>query len=284
MNESTKLWQLLSDFVEFKSADDPSDPFQIYRSLSYGGLSLYLKVEARDKSGALRHFYPLDMKRSIRTNLRDTLIVEHPVIYVTYKSDEHLFRDDADCILQGEKVSENPSPVDSAAEKKTDSVGDVMSETDAMAADPEAYKQYFDFYLKYYTQKYAQHGVTSEPPPALPPPAPASAPDMSRPPPPLNRNTFPSRVLNPVQPSPANVASNTFHTPPRQHTLSKPDRNNSRNFFFGENNSSSGQVVNQKNYSEAKLIQEDLKKDKPAATSSLSSLVEYDMSDSDCEN
>merc|ERR1711952_258358 len=102
-----------------------------------------------------------------------------------------------------------------------------MSETDAMAADPEAYKQYFDFYLKYYTQKYAQHGVTSEPPPGLPPAAPAAAPDMSRPPPPLNRNTFPSRVLNPVQPSPANVASNTFHTRPKQHTLTKPDGNNS---------------------------------------------------------
>merc|ERR1711902_265716 len=107
----------------------------------------------------------------------------------------------------------------------------------------------------------------------------ASAPDMSRPPPPLNRNTFPSRVLNPVQPSPANVAqhqhlsrpalltwpnTNTYHIPPRQHTPGKPDRNNSRNVFFGENNSSRGQVINQKNYSEAKLIQEDLKKDKPA--------------------
>ena len=44
VSETTKLWQLLSDFVEFRSQDDPADPFQMYRSLSYGGLSLYLKA------------------------------------------------------------------------------------------------------------------------------------------------------------------------------------------------------------------------------------------------
>ena len=44
VSETTKLWQLLSDFVEFRSEDDPADPFQMYRSLSYGGLSLYLKA------------------------------------------------------------------------------------------------------------------------------------------------------------------------------------------------------------------------------------------------
>merc|ERR1719384_2641347 len=89
---------LISDFVEFRSPDDPSDPFQMYRSVSYGGLSLYLKSESAPGHLTSRRFYPLDMRRSLKTNLQDTVIVEHPIIYVVFKADEHLFRDEADDI------------------------------------------------------------------------------------------------------------------------------------------------------------------------------------------
>merc|ERR1719242_2912783 len=99
------------------------------------------------------------MRRSLKTCLRDTVIVEHPIIYVVFKSDEHLFRDDADDI-HVESKEEMSAPIKTATEPL--GVGDVMSQTEAMQADPESYKKYFDFYLKYYTTKYAQHGVTQD--------------------------------------------------------------------------------------------------------------------------
>merc|ERR1712098_8366 len=103
---------------------------------------------------------------------------EHPVIYVIFKSDEHMFREDDIVDDSEKKQSEEDHKVSEADVEKPKNIGDVMDETDAMQADPEAYKQYFDFYLKYYTQKYAQHGVTNDqiqptfpnvtqPPPAL---------------------------------------------------------------------------------------------------------------------
>ena len=72
VSEKTKLLSLISDFVEFRSQDDPSDPFQMYRSVSYGGLSMYLKSEAAPGHQTNRRFYPLDMRRSLKTCLRDT--------------------------------------------------------------------------------------------------------------------------------------------------------------------------------------------------------------------
>ena len=38
VSERTKLWKIISDYVEFKATDEASDPFQHYRSLSYGGI------------------------------------------------------------------------------------------------------------------------------------------------------------------------------------------------------------------------------------------------------
>ena len=82
IDENTKLWELLTDFVEFRTQDDSADPFQMYRSLSYGGLSLYLKAEAISKSGEQRQFWPLDMSRSLKTNLKEK--VENHISIVFY--------------------------------------------------------------------------------------------------------------------------------------------------------------------------------------------------------
>ena len=170
VSEKTKLMSLLTEFVEWRSLDDPSDPFQMYRSVSYGGLSLYLKAESAPGQATNRRFYPLDLRRSLKTNLQDTVIVEHPIIYVVFKTDEHLFRDEADDIHVPikEKAADSETSTDSVG------LGEVMSQTEDMQSDPEAYKKYFDFYLKYYTTKYAKHGVAPEdslpakqPPPGL---------------------------------------------------------------------------------------------------------------------
>ena len=263
---------MLSDFVEFRTQEDSADPFQMYRSLSYGGLSLYLKAEAISKSGEQRQFWPLDMSRSLKTNLKEKVIVEHPVIHVVFKRDDHLFRDAADDFVMEEKKPE-PTIQDSPG---TPNLGDIMGETDAMASDPEAYKQYFDFYLKYYTQKFSQQGVG----PALvpgPPPA-GHIPDFSVPPPNLipsphaaNQNTFPARTVSPQ----ANILktnnSSQFTSRGRMNIKKQT------NYLFSEPDP---EDLNQRNHDEAQSIKSELRNN----VSSLSSLVQYDMSDSDCEN
>ena len=276
VSESTKLWQIISDYVEFQSDDDPSDPWQLYRSVSYGGISLMLKGEAMNKNGDTKQYYPLDMKRSLRTNLRDMTVVEHPIIYVIFKSDEHLFRED-------DKEEEDVPTVEAKA--APDNVGDVMSETDAMQADPEAYKQYFDFYLKYYTQKYSQQGLSDiqqpmapTPPiqaPVMPPAHPGHATlpttDFSRPPPNLYSTPPPNFPNSRRQCSANNTFPRTFNNEPFK-------KENARNFFFEADSSQPIQSKNTENYQAAKQIRADFKEN-----AAPSALVQYDMSDSDAE-
>ena len=271
IDENTKLWELLTDFVEFRTQDDSADPFQMYRSLSYGGLSLYLKAEAISKSGEQRQFWPLDMSRSLKTNLKEKVIVEHPVIHVVFKRDDHLFRDEADDFVLEEKKPE-PMIQDKPG---TPNLGDIMGETDAMASDPEAYKQYFDFYLKYYTQKFSQQGVGPALVPGPPPTGPIT--DFSVPPPNLtpsshtaNQNTFPARTVS---------SANILKTNNSSQILSQGRINIKKqtNYLFSE---PEPEDLNQRNHDEAQSIKSELRNN----VSSLSSLVQYDMSDSDCEN
>ena len=315
VSERTKLWKLISDFVEFKSADDPEDPYQQYRSVSYGGLSLYLKAEGQPAPGEpIRHFYPLDMKRSLKTVLKNTRIVEHPIIHVVFTRDEHMYREDLDYILFEEDKQAvkdaPPKPNDPSAGDPT--LGDVLSQTDAMQADPEAYKQYFDFYLKYYTSKYAQQGVAPDQSQSLPNPFAGNAtqfPNLQN----LSSNTFPSRsqMSNNTLPKPQQ-SSNTFPNPRPQHHQQHPNSNpnyiipntqkypNRSHYQAGPSNQQFGQKfshtshhqptnpkqnfsnkaeVNRSNSESAKKIQEDLKKDN--VVNPLGGLVAYDESDSD---
>ena len=229
----------------------------MYRSVSYGGLSMYLKSEAAPGHQTNRRFYPLDMRRSLKTCLRDTVIVEHPIIYVVFKSDEHLFRDEADDI-HVESKEEISAPIKTATEPL--GVGDVMSQTEAMQADPESYKKYFDFYLKYYTTKYAQHGVTQDE--AVPQPPSAQARPAE-----VNTNTFPSRAASTLQPL---VSS-----------ISRTAQLNRNNFSLGNGFSRAPPSLaqtNRNNQEEALNIKQQLHKEKPL---SLGGLVAYDDSDSD---
>jgi len=289
VSETTKLWQILSDFVEFKSADDPTDPFQIYRSVSYGGISLLLKSEALDPTGDTKQFHPLDMRRSIKSNLADKTIVEHPVIYVIFKSDEHMFREDDIVDDSEKKQSEEDHKVSEADVEKPKNIGDVMDETDAMQADPEAYKQYFDFYLKYYTQKYAQHGVSVD----APPPGNYSGEIMEQ----SGRNLM---AMTMTQPPPGTP---NYSTPPprnntyplRQHNLNSPSHIGAQGYPFQPKNIGAGstnfvnakvsqprdnKMLNSKNSERAQEIKSSFNS---TSNKSLGSLVQYDMSDSDCD-
>ena len=285
VSEDTKLLNLLSDFVEWRSLDDPSDPFQMYRSVSYGGLSLYLKAESAPGQLTSRRFYPLDLRRSLKTNLKDKVIVEHPIIYVVFKTDEHLFRDEADDIHVPIKEKAADSATSSETSSHTVGLGEVMSQTEEMQSDPEAYKKYFDFYLKYYTSKYAKHGVSPDDslPPKQPPPAPFK----------VNSNTFPNRnrgtpsfPRNVPPPAHPPLPSTTRAVPPPQQrpSISSVSRTipptQKKNNFIRENNfpraPSDLVETNRRNQEQAQSIKKQLTTGNP-----LGGLVDYDDSDSD---
>ena len=306
VSERTKLWKLISDFVEFKCADDHEDPYQQYRAVSYGGISLYLKAEGQPAPGEpSRHFYPLDMKRSLKTLLKNTRIVEHPIIHVVFTRDEYMYREDQDHILfDEEKESMKESAYSNPDEDANNpTLGDVLSQTDAMQADPEAYKQYFDFYLKYYTSKYAQQGVNPGQPQPLPNPMATQFPNTQN----VSSNTFPKRsqvinstLLSTLRPqqninSPPPGTQSPNYPPHRPHqnpnpnyippnTQKYPNRSYSKNFNqtgshaphqFQPTNSP---LVNRDNVESAKKIKEDLQKE---LVNPLGGLVAYGDSDSD---
>jgi len=318
VNERTKLWKLISDFVEFKCADDPTDPFQHYRAVSYGGISLYLKAEGQPAPGeASRYFYPLDMKRSLKTGLQNTRIVEHPIIYVVFSRDDHMYREEQDLILfeEDKEVAENgvSTSHDDSTAAANPTIGDVLSQTDAMQADPEAYKQYFDFYLKYYTSKYAQQGASPNLSQPLPNafagsaiPAGPQFPNSQN----FSSNTFPSRgqLSNNTFPSRTPTTHQSQNTNPRFNNSQKyPDRSRfqggpSRDFEPNQNfgqkfsntvskppnhppssmfkqNLPNRDEVNRNNIESARIIQEDLKRNQ--ISNPLGGLVAYDDSDSD---
>merc|ERR1712059_151294 len=138
-------------------------------------------------------------------------IAEHPIIIVALKTDDHMYREDQDYVLEDppdktETLNVSETVTEAGSPPNID-VGDVLDQADAMQADPESYKHYFDFYLKYYSAKYAQ-----QPPPkggaplssfSCPPPsqgpAGTSYPTLVNN---FSNNTFPSRsnaVYNPVK-------------------------------------------------------------------------------------
>jgi len=311
INERTKLWRLISDFVEFKCADDPTDPFQHYRAVSYGGICLYLKAEGLPGPGETsRHFYPLDMKRSLKTGLKNTRIVEHPIIHVVFTRDEHMYLEEQDLVLFEEEKSDDKVGTDDPSSSENPTLGDVLSQTDAMQADPEAYKQYFDFYLKYYTSKYAQQGVNpEESSQALPNPyaglaqniASNTYPQRAQ----LSNNTFPKRTqnsnsqtfnrvnppndhqnVNPKYKETQNSYPSYTHNqkyPNRSHYQSGPSKDFHSNHQINHqkviNQSSEKEEVNRSNTESARKIQQELKEEK--FTNPLGGLVAYDDSDSD---
>ena len=133
-----------------------------------------------------------------------------------------------------------------------------------MKADPEAYKQYFDFYLKYYTQKYEHQ----------PPPKTFSFP----PPPSQNTQSLPSALTQ----------FNTFSTPPPSiqsygqpyaGSHSQPSKFTPPSFRPMPASSNGTAAVNKSNLENARKIQAEIREE--ARSGGLSALAAYDDSDSD---
>ncbi len=120
VKESTKLYKILEDYVEAGKAKEgkgkeeeeeggenspdilAEDPFASYRSAWPGGVLVLLKAEhlsnkeveqLQDEDGntVVTRFYELDLKKSLRNNLRGKTVVEHPVVFVVLKSHSDYF-------------------------------------------------------------------------------------------------------------------------------------------------------------------------------------------------
>jgi len=190
--DRTKLWRLLAPIIESPAGplnistkgleQLTDDDIDLYRSAGYAGLCVYLKCqgllrnshqshnhrrEGGDEVTSNKHprFYSLDMKRSLRHNLRGKVLVEYPVIYLIMKGEECNYREEADCFSPEDSST---ASIDKAAvtyagmdiEEKT-SIGMIPGSKEGMEASTEIYKQYFDFYLDYYTHKYHHQPPTN---------------------------------------------------------------------------------------------------------------------------
>jgi hypothetical protein len=251
--ETIRMWQLIRDQVELppptgsknscseKNEEDDScednnttcsssttDPYLIYRAVGYGGLRLYLKSETLSAESG-RRFSELDLRRSLRTNLRDRTIVEHPVVHVAMKADECQYRDPTDGF--DDDVSNTTAAGGDSQRIKTDvkqeeeergemmDVGQVWDQEAAMQADPAAYREYFDFYLRYYTQKYARQtaGLCSQPPP--PPYGKTGLSSL----PPATSSIHSQPIAAPAPPPPSVSDAGTIPLPVFEQGLLQPD-------------------------------------------------------------
>ena len=108
ISEKTKVWRLLEEVLE---RGQGGEAFLHYAAVGYGGLSLFLKAEGQPGPGeGPRRFYPLDMKRSLKTNLKNRAVVEHPIIHVVFKSEEMNYREEQDLCLEEPSELEEPGP------------------------------------------------------------------------------------------------------------------------------------------------------------------------------
>jgi len=193
--ERTKLWRLVEEQVE-GAVEGDEDQFLLYKAVSYGGISLFLKAEGLPAPGeAPRRFYPLDMKRSLKTNLRGAAVVEHPVVHVVLRGEECNYREEQD----GPQKEEEEEKVDEEVkevEEEEEGAPLITSASAAQAADPEAYQRHFDFYLKYYSAKARLQG---------------GAPPTSAPSHPVQRLLLPS-PHTPLLPS--SLHTSPHHPPP----------------------------------------------------------------------
>jgi len=248
--------------------------------------------------------------------LKNTRIVEHPIIHVVFTRDEHIYMEEQDLIVFEAEKDTLKDGMDDPSATDTPTLGDVLSQTDAMQADPDAYKQYFDFYLKYYTSKYAQQGVNPEqtsqahtnPYAGLAQNIASNTyPQRSQ----LSNNTFPKRTQNPSNTTgeskpnltnkgqqypnlnthiktqnqnPTFVFSHNQKYPNRSHYQGEPStdcHSYQQNDHRMSDQNTKREEVNRSNIKSARKIQEDLKANKSANL--LGGLVAYDDSDSDSD-
>jgi len=225
--ERTKLWRLVEEQVE-GAVEGEEDQFLLYKAVSYGGVSLFLRAEGLPAAGeAPRRFHPLDLKRSLKTNLRNKAVVEHPVIHVVLREEECNYREEQDGPQkeEEEKVGEG----EGEAEEEEEGRPLISSASAARAADPEAYQRHFDFYLKYYSAKARLQGgapatqATSHPVQRLlhtsphTPPLHTSPHTSSHRPPPHTQPTFRHPTTSPFPPNYVpdfNRPPPTFSQPP----------------------------------------------------------------------
>ncbi len=153
VDESTKVFRLFQEYVEpekmkgvIKSEEEENrdllaeDPFAQYRSNWPGGVMALLKAEhlsekearsmqeeSQDGSGTntkrVSRFFELDLMRSLRANLRERTVVEHPVIFIVLKSHADYFPADIElpkALEKDSKSEQRPTNESGGEDEKSD--------------------------------------------------------------------------------------------------------------------------------------------------------------------
>eukprot|EP00095_Tigriopus_kingsejongensis_P008814 maker-scaffold646_size120253-snap-gene-0.21 protein:Tk08814 transcript:maker-scaffold646_size120253-snap-gene-0.21-mRNA-1 annotation:"box c d snorna protein 1" len=114
VHEKTKLHEILVPYTQpdehYESLDD--DPFAIYRALGFKGIQVLLKNENVKAQAPQNRFEELSLKKSLRVNLKEKSVLEHPVLFVILTHHLDYF--------QGDLIQDNPSEAKSSEESRRD--------------------------------------------------------------------------------------------------------------------------------------------------------------------
>ncbi|XP_040577663.1 box C/D snoRNA protein 1 [Lepeophtheirus salmonis] len=121
MDEMTRPWDYIKEVIyqeqKMQNQDTEKDlvglnPFIQYASLGFGGFKALLKIEGIQKTPNCSRFEELDLKKSLRANLRDKTVIENPIIYVVLNDHVSSFTvkgpSDSSSFLEGVPKVETP--------------------------------------------------------------------------------------------------------------------------------------------------------------------------------
>eukprot|EP00088_Acartia_fossae_P013520 TRINITY_DN1710_c0_g1_i7.p1 TRINITY_DN1710_c0_g1~~TRINITY_DN1710_c0_g1_i7.p1 ORF type:complete len:461 (+),score=104.80 TRINITY_DN1710_c0_g1_i7:46-1428(+) len=190
--DTTKLWKLVAPLFEPDISEDQDvgfqksqfmnltqEDFDTYRSFGYGGVLVYLRTETRRRkrngenmSGETddlpkeQRYTELDMKRSLRHNLRGHALVEHPCLEVVSKWEACNYRNQMIMDFYEEQQREE-TRVENENIRKEEEGDEIMEKQEEENPDTEAeaYNKYYNFYFNYYSNKYSatdKHQTTED--------------------------------------------------------------------------------------------------------------------------
>jgi len=185
--DTTKLWKLVAPLMEpgvsqdvlgYKASDLQLNEQQIqeYQSMGYGGIIIYLRTETLsnrqrqhlnhdDKEGEkparINRYTELDMKRSLRYNLRGHALVEHPCLEVVNMYEACNYRDQGYIELMPPPSTNNDKDQEdnsNGMDENNVDMEEFEEKEEIISTEADAYKKYYDFYFNYYNKKYTNPG------------------------------------------------------------------------------------------------------------------------------
>lgn len=82
-NETCKVQEIVETMLDFESNEQQSRQLEFYKSEGVHKLRVLLKAEGLKKNS--NRYYEMDLKKSLKSNLKGKIIIEYPTLHVVLK-------------------------------------------------------------------------------------------------------------------------------------------------------------------------------------------------------